>query len=93
MRGEERPFDKHFFELVTETLSRKQPFWTREAKAIVMSSCGRQATGPGREAKNGEEGQVMEVAPCLAMLQRKVWEEETETSVSKVHVWRPVGTS
>ena len=93
VRGEERPFDKYFFELATETLSRNQPFWTREAKAIVMSSCGRQATGPEREGKNGEEGQVMEVAPGLVMLQRKVWEEEIEQSVSKVHVWRPMGTS
>ena len=73
--------------------SRNQPFWTREAKAIVMSSCGRQATGPEREGKNGEEGQGMEVAPGLVMLQRKVWEEEIEQSVSKVHVWRPMGTS
>lgn len=93
VKGEERPFDKHFFELATETLSRKQPYWTTEAKAVVMFRCGRQATGPEREGQSGGEGQVTGVAPCLVMLQRKVWEEETEASVSKVRVWRPAGTS
>lgn len=56
VKGEERPFDKYFFELAIETLSRKQPFWTREAKAVVMFRCGRQATAPEREGQSGEEG-------------------------------------